>query len=154
MDAILHGYKQFCWTVGQALIFLGPLHDVIWPVLGLLPLVLIAMAVGAFDAKLQTEKVSQTLRLILISQPVLWVVACLIFIPFWDDMGPDRPIVEAVIGWVNLALIALLVLPGLAAVAVSKGWNRAVAAFFGLVNLWFLLVCCFIGLMAVSGTWI
>lgn len=79
MGRLAEWYLQFCWTLGQALFFLGPVVDLIRPLLGLLPLVLIAVAAGTFNARQQPEKASQTLRFILISQPLIWMVACAIF---------------------------------------------------------------------------
>lgn len=69
-------------------------------------------------------------------------------------METDSPQFTKAIGWLNYGLIALLVLPGLAAVWVSRSWNRLVTGLSLAVNLWLLLACCFIGLMAVSGSWI
>lgn len=153
MEPVLNYYQQFCWTVAQALI-VGSFAQPVWPVLGLTPIIFAIIPYLAIKRKEQAEKITNTVKYILMALPLSWVIACAIFIPFWSDGYRSDRTIGDVIGWINLLIIAVFALPGLSAVAVIKRRNRLVAAGLFLANLWMLLICMFIGIMAVAGSWI
>ncbi len=147
-------FNGTCWMMSQAMFFIPATQsNRVTPVFALIPLLLIAAPLVLMRTK-PAGKAAVYARYAMAAPPLVWLIPTAIDAANWYQDGLGHPTlpdtVTTAMFWSEVGLWVAIV-P--AALIFGKG-RRIVTVPLALINLWFLVLCGFIGFMAVTGDWI
>lgn len=150
MDKLLSGMAENIGKFGALLFSVEGLA--IWPWLAL-PVVLVAIPL-LLIRPVDMPRSTQVARGIFAALPAFWLAVCAIVVIFAANDKFDSYLISQIAVWVFIGLIFVMMLSGVAAIVMIRGWHRLTGLALLVVNLWIIVFCAFFGAMLVSGVFL
>lgn len=150
MDKLLSGMAENIGKFGAMLFSVEGVAIWLWLALPALLVAIPLLTIRTIDAPRPTR----IARVVFAALPAFWLAVCAIVVTFaWNEKF-DSYLISQIAFWVFIGLLFVMVLSGVAAIVMIRGWHRLTGLILLVVNLWIMVTCAFFGAMLISGVFL